>query len=93
VIDLLMMALLQAVAGEPAAAPSPDETIAAQPAPTPAQPETRRRRVCEETEVTGARIAQRRCRTVVELVEPTETPEATDASPGATPQPAPSAAD
>ena len=80
--DLLMIALLQAVAGEPSAATQPAEQSAAAPATTPApeqaaasdqpQPRMRRQRVCQEIEVTGNRIPQRVCQYVMVEEEPAQ---------------------
>lgn len=71
-LDFLMIALLQAVAGEPNASPPASEQpaeraetqTAEQPVAEAAAPRTRTRRVCTEVEVTGNRIPHRTCRTI-----------------------------
>jgi len=86
-IELLIVALLQAVAGEPIQAeaarpaieqqakpqneaqPEASETPAATEPAAPPAPQMRSERVCERMEITGRRLPQRVCRTVMVPVE------------------------
>ncbi len=83
-IELLVLALFQAVLGEPAAppaTPAPPAAAAESAQPEQAQEQAaapqaleerrmRRERVCENVEVTGRRMPQRVCRTVLVPDEP-----------------------
>lgn len=81
-VEFLVLALFQAILGEPAPVPAPatpPNVETAQPeqapeqaaAPAPVQERRmRRERVCEEVEVTGRRMPQRVCRTVLVPDEP-----------------------
>lgn len=79
-ISWIFVALLQAVAGDPAA-PAPEAPAAAAETPAataaPAQPEMRR--VCRREDVTGRRFGRRICTMEpVEAAAPAETPAATE---------------
>jgi hypothetical protein len=77
--SLILIALMQAAMGEPAA-PPPEQIPAAESTPSapaqPAAPRTERRRVCTEyPAATGGRLQHRRCRweeVVVETPAPEE---------------------
>lgn len=80
-LDVLMIALLQAVAGapnppeqggEPAPVAAETQTPNATAAETAPAPRQRRQRVCQEIQVTGNRIPQRVCQSVMVPAEPEE---------------------
>lgn len=64
-VDLIFVALLQAVAGDPAAPTAPTETQVAQ-APAAAEDEGIR---CERQAIVGTRLAQRVCTTAAQRRE------------------------
>lgn len=81
-LSSILIALFQAVAGDPAAAAT-EATAEAPAASTEAAPRTERRRVCRTYEAgTGGRLPQRRCRYVEVPVrdDATTDPEVADAS-------------
>lgn len=83
-LELLIVGILQAVAGMPESPPPPAaaETgsisaaeshapaLAAEEAAPPAPVQMRRERVCTEIAISGRRLPQRVCRTVMVPVEP-----------------------
>ena len=80
-LSSIFIALLQAVAGDPAPVTETPaaESVAAAPATAP---RTERRRVCSEpVAATGGRLTQRRCRWEEVPIEETPAPEATAAAP------------
>lgn len=75
-LSSIFIALLQAVAGDPAAATEAPASETTAPATTPAAPRTERRRVCEtHAAATGGRLQARRCRWEEVPVEDAATPE------------------
>lgn len=86
-LDFILIALLQTVAGDPAQTTPPapaavEVPASASEAPTateapiaPPARQFREERVCERLEVsTGERMPRRRCRTIQVPIEPEETP-------------------